>query len=260
MPKGCGGRRLQHAFDLTWALIEREVKVQYKATAVGLIWALAGPLLQLAVYSFLFSRVLTLDIPNYHLFVFPGILAWTWFQASVNQSTTCITAQPDLIRQPTFRPLVLPVVTVGGTMLNYLMALPLFFGAAALSGFAVHLSALLLPLLILIQFCLTVGIGYWVAALNVVFRDTQRIVQVVLQLSTFLTPVFYSEKSVPDEWAFVYTINPMSVMIRAYRDVLYVGRAPEHVPLLLVTLVGVVMLVTGKRYFDRMRGRFVEET
>src|SRR5690606_27410103 len=89
----------RHALDLTWVLIEREVKIQYKATAIGFVWALAGPLLQLGVYSFLFSRVLTLDIPNYHLFVFPGILAWTWFQASLSQAAVCITAQPELIRQ-----------------------------------------------------------------------------------------------------------------------------------------------------------------
>jgi lipopolysaccharide transport system permease protein len=260
MPNGGDRRRFQHALDLTLALIEREVKVQYKATAVGFLWALAGPLLQLAVYSFLFSRVLTLDIPNYHLFVFPGILAWTWFQASVNQSAICITSQPELIRQPTFRPLVLPIVTVGGTLLNYLMALPLFFVAAVLSGFAIHLSALLLPLLLVIQFCLTAGLGYLLAALNVVFRDTQRIVQVLLQLAMFLTPVFYSAKSVPEEWVFLYSINPMSVMIGAYRDVLYFGRTPDVLPLVLVSGVSLVMLVSGKRYFERMRGRFVEET
>lgn len=260
MPNGRERRRVQHALDLTLALIEREVKVQYKATAIGVMWALAGPLLQLAVYSFLFSRVLTLDIPNYHLFVFPGILAWTWFQASVNQSTTCITSQPELIRQPTFRPLVLPIVTVGGTLLNYLMALPLFFVAAAFSGFSLHLSGLLLPLLLVIQFCLTVGIGYWVAALNVVFRDTQRIVQVLLQLAMFLTPVFYSAKSVPEEWAFVYVVNPMSILIDAYRDVLYFGRSPSALPLVIVGAIGVALLVFGRRYFQHMRGRFVEET
>lgn len=250
----------RHALDLTWVLIEREVKVQYKATAVGFLWALAGPLLQLGVYSFLFSRVLTLDIPNYHLFVFPGILAWTWFQASLNQAAVCITAQPELIRQPTFRPLVLPIVTVGVTLLNFLMALPLYFGAVLLSDLALHVSVLYLPLLLLIQFCLTTGLGYLAAALNVVFRDTQRIVQVLLQLAMFLTPVFYGVRNVPAEWAFVYVVNPMSVLIGAYRDVLYFGRAPAIAPLLVLSAVSAVLLLLGRRYFERMRGRFVEET
>lgn len=250
----------QHTWDLTLALIEREVKVQYKATAVGVAWAVAGPLLQLCVYTFLFSRVLSLNIAHYPLFVFPGILAWAWFQSSVNQASTCITAQPDLIRQPTFRPTVLPVVTVGVALINYLLALPLFFVAAWWDGVSVGACALLLPLLWTLQFCFTVGISYWVAALNVVFRDTQRIVQVVLQLALFLTPVFYAADSTPARWSFLFVINPMSILVGAYRDALYFDRMPAALPLLVLSVVSATAWVTGRLYFEHMRGRFVEET
>lgn len=250
----------QHTWDLTLALIEREVKVQYKATAVGIAWAVAGPLLQLCVYTFLFSRVLSLNIAHYPVFVFPGILAWTWFHSSVNQASTCITAQPDLLRQPTFRPTVLPVVTVGTAFINYLLAIPLFFLAAFWNGVTVGVNALILPLLWGVQFCFTVGISYWVAALNVVFRDTQRIVQVLLQLSLFLTPVFYAADSAPARWSFVFAINPMSILIGAYREALYFDRTPEALPLLALGLASAASWAAGRRYFEYMRGRFVEET
>lgn len=254
------GNSWRHAWDLTLALIEREVKVQYKATTVGVAWAVAGPLLQLCVYTFLFSRVLSLGIAHYPSFVFAGILAWSWFQTSINQSSTCITAQPELVRQPTFRPSVLPVVTVGTAFINYLLALPLVFVAAWWDGLDVGANALWLPLLWSVQFGFTAGIAFWVAALNVVFRDTQRIVQVVLQLALFLTPVFYAAESAPPRWSFVFALNPMSIFIGAYRDVLYFDRTPTALPLMALAFVSVASCVTGRCYFERMRGRFVEET
>ena len=252
-------RRARHAFDLAFALLERELKVEYKSTMLGIIWGFATPLVQLVVYSFLFSRVITLRIPNYGLFLFAGLLAWTWFQASLGQAARSITSQGELIRQPGFPVMVLPTVSIATHLVNLLLALPLFFLFATLQGLQIHSIALVLPLLLGLQFILIVGPAYLVAALNVVFRDTERIVAVLLQLCFFLTPVFYGTRNVPKNFAFIYRFNPMAIIIDAYRDVLITGHAPNWRALGAVLAISLVLALVGHRVFERIKNRFVEE-
>ncbi len=252
-------RRARHVFDLAYALLERELKVEYKTTTLGILWGLANPLLQLLVYSFLFNRVISLDIPNYGLFLFPGLLAWTWFQTSLAQGARCITSQRDLVRQPGFPVMVLPAVSVAVDLVNLLLALPLFFLFSAIRGLEPHAVALLLPILLGLQFVLMLGPAYLVGALNVMFRDTERIVAICLQLLFFMTPVFYGVRNIPKSLRFVYKFNPMATLIEAYRDILVLGRAPNWGALAVLLAASVVLVIIGYRAFERMKNRFVEE-
>ena len=138
-------RRFQHLFDLAAVLLGREIKVQYKTTALGVLWGFATPLLQLLVYSFLFRRVIPLDIPDYNLFLFAGLLAWSWFQGSLDQASRSITEQGDLVRQPGFPVMVLPVVSVAVHLVNLLLALPLFLVFAIFAGRPLRITVCCCP-------------------------------------------------------------------------------------------------------------------
>jgi lipopolysaccharide transport system permease protein len=252
-------RKARRVLDLATVLLGREIKVQYKTTVLGIVWGFASPLLQLLVYTFLFSRVLDLGIPNYGLFVFAGLLSWSWFHGSLDQASRSITDQGDLVRQPGFPVMVLPLVSVAAHLINLLLALPLFFVFAVVSGPSIHLTVVFLPLLLLLQFLFVMGPAYLVGACNVQFRDTARIMQVFLQLLLFLTPVFYGVRNVPEKWRFVYGLNPMAVLVNAYRDVLIFGRAPDLGSLAGLFVFSCLLLWVGYRAFDRMKNRFVEE-
>ena len=252
-------RRLQHLFDLAVVLLGREIKAQYRTTTLGVLWGFATPLLQLLVYSFLFRRVIPLDIPNYSLFLFAGLLSWSWFHGSLDQASRSITEQGDLVRQPGFPVMVLPVVAVAVHLVNLLLALPLFFIFATLAGLPLRPVVLFLPLILTVQFLLILGPAYLLGACNVRFRDTARIAQVMLQLLLFLTPVFYGASSVPENVRGFYRLNPMTTLVDAYRAVLLFGHAPEWRGLILVLGLSSVLLWFGYRTFERMKNGFVED-
>lgn len=253
-------RRLIYLRDLLRELVVREMKAQYKNSVLGVAWSLLNPLLQLLVFTFLFRVVLPLGIEKYPAFAFCGLLAWTWFQLSLLQATGAITSHRELIRRPGFPASVLPVVTVTHNLFNFLLALPLLFGVILINGGTLHASLLVLPLIMTIQFALVLSFAYLLATANVLFRDTQHLIGVGLQLLFFLTPVFYSVKDrVPPKYELFYNLNPLVHLLGAYRAVLIDGRMPEVSTLFYLAMAATLLLAIGYRVFVQMRERFVEE-
>lgn len=252
-------RRWEHARDVVAVLVGRDLKVLYKRSSLGFGWALVSPLLQAFIFVLVFRRVLGVPVENYASFVFAGVLIWGWFHASVQQATTLITNSRALVRQPGFPLVLLPVVTIAVRLFHFALALPFLFGLLWFQGIRPAPSWILLPVLTIVQFALTAGIAYPLAALNVRLRDTQYVVTVLLQLTMYLTPVFYSLSSVPPElhgWLF---INPMVPLLEAWRAVLLYGQWPDPVHLSAIVLFGGILLLVGRRFFITQSRRFVEE-
>jgi lipopolysaccharide transport system permease protein len=252
-------RKIAHFFDLLRELVDRDMKLLYKRSALGIAWTLINPLLQLAVFSFVFRSVIPVNIPQYSSFAFSGLLIWGWSQTALFQSTGLITSNLTLIRQPNFPTAILPVVTTTTGLVHFLLALPVLIIFLAIDGVQPNSVLLLLPLLILIQFILTVSLAYPLAALNVTFRDTQHTLGVLLQMLFYLTPIFYDLNSVPKEYQVFYQLNPMVPLIEAYRAVLLRGVQPDWPTLLIVSAVVAALLPIGLGIFRRQSDRFVEE-
>jgi len=252
-------RRLQHAWDVIAVLIERDLKVLYKRSLLGIGWALAGPLLQLLIFVLIFRRVLFVPVENYASFVFIGVLVWGWFHASLVQSTSLITNNRALVRQPGFPLALLPHVTVGVRLFHFALAIPFLAGLLWWQGVRPAWSWLSLPVLILAQFALTTGVAYPLAALNVRMRDTQHIVGVALQLLMYLTPIFYSLESVPEALRPWLCLNPMVFVIETWRSVLLRAQWPDPVVLGILAAFAGILLVAGRRAFVAQSHRFVEE-
>ena len=252
-------RKIAHFFDLLRVLVDRDMKLLYKRSALGIAWTLINPLLQLAVFSFVFRSVIPINIPQFSSFAFSGLLIWTWSQTALFQATGLITSNKALIRQPNFPTAILPVVTTMTGLIHFLLALPVLIIFLAVDGIRPSSTLFLLPLLMVIQFVLTVGLAYPLAAINVTFRDTQHTLGVLLQMLFYLTPIFYDLNSVPKEFQPFYQLNPMVPLLEAYRAILLKGTQPDWQALLIVSLVVAVILPIGLAIFRRQSNTFVEE-
>lgn len=252
-------RRMAHLFDLLRELVDRDMKLLYKRSTLGIAWTLINPLLQLAVFSFVFKTVIPVNVPQFSSFAFSGLLIWNWTQTALFQSTGLITSNRALIRQPNFPIAILPVVTTTTGLIHFLLALPVLIIFLAIDGIQPNAVLLYMPVLMLIQFFLTVSFAYPLAAMNVTFRDTQHTLGVVLQMLFYLTPIFYNLDSIPKDFLPFYQFNPMVLLIEAYRAILLKGTQPDWQSLLTVSLIVAVLLPIGLGIFRRQSDRFVEE-
>ena len=252
-------RRLIYLRDLLRELVVREMRLRYERSILGMAWSILNPLAQMLVYNFLFRVVFRLDIPNYPVFVFTGVLAWNWFHQALMLTTGAITNNRELIRQPGFPLAVLPVVTVATPLVDLLSALPVLLCFLLLGGGRLTGALLALPLVVGIQFLLIQGLGYLLASIHVTFRDTQHLLGVALMLLFYLTPVFYRADMVPESFQPIYNLNPMVHLIGAYRAILIEDSLPDwHTLLILAPLVG-VLAWGGWAVFVRASYHFAEE-
>lgn len=251
--------RPAYLYDLLQELVSREMKLLYKRSLLGIAWTLINPLLQLAVFSFVFSVVIPMNINSYSSFAFSGLLIWNWFSTSLFQATGLITSNRPLIRLPKFPTAILPVVTVTTGLIHFLLALPILVIFLSLDGIEPKPIIFILPILIVLQFVLTVSLAYPLAALNVTFRDTQHTLGVLLQMLFYLTPIFYDVQNVPAAIRPFYYLNPMVSIVEAYRDVLIRGVQPNWLTLLAVGAATVILLPLGHQIFASASHRFVEE-
>lgn len=245
--------------DLLWVLVARDLKLRYKRSVLGVAWTLVLPLAQFLVIHFIFTEVLPLNMPNYAALVFSGLISWAWFHASLQFGALSVVGNRDMIRQTGFPLAVLPLVTVASNFIHFLLALPvlavILFYEQLHSGWAL----LAFPVVVAIQFALTLGLAYLVAVLQVYFRDTQHLLTVVLSLLMFLTPIFYDAKRVPANFQPIYRLNPMVHIIGAYRSILMDGTPPGLGSMLGVGTVSALLLACAFGIYVRASRRFVEE-
>jgi lipopolysaccharide transport system permease protein len=239
--------------------VARDLKLRYKRSVLGIAWSLLNPLLQLVVFSFVFRFIIPLHIPDYTLFLFSGILMWSWFQASLYSATSTIVDNPTLIRQPGFPSGILPVVTVMSNTINFLLALPVLLISVWATGHPPTAAILTLPLVILVQFVLTLSISYYLAVLHVPYRDTQYLLSILLMLGFYLVPIFYNSAAVPARFQPIYRLNPAVGILEGYRAILLHGQIPQLLPLALTFFLSLVVLGLGWSLFTRVSYSFIEE-
>jgi lipopolysaccharide transport system permease protein len=245
--------------DLLRELVARDIKLRYKRSILGIAWSLLVPLAQLVVLYLVFHHMFPLNIPNYTTFLFTGILPWTWFQSSLLAASGTIVDNRDLVRQAGFPVAVLPTTTVISQLIHFLLALPILSVFLLLDGYRFGIALLALPLVILIQFVLTLSLAYVVATFQVTFRDTQYLLGIFLYLFFYLTPVFYDAALIPASVQPLFQINPLSHLLAAYRAIFMRGELPAAWPLLMLSILSTVILMAGYTIFIRARDQFVEE-
>ena len=248
------GRGWRYYRDLVAHLVGSQLTARYRRSLLGWLWAVALPLAQLGVFYFVFTEVMPTAREHFLLFLFTGIITWSWFANALTGAATSLVGRRDLVLRPGFPTVILPIVAVLVAMVDYLLAFPLLLiGAIVALGF--HPVYVLLPALIAAQFVFTAGLSLLVAPLNVFFRDVAHLLGVALTLFFFVSPVLYSGDQVPARFASIYALNPMAQLIDGYRTILLERRPPDAMSLTITAAAAMACLVIGMVVFNSLRHR-----
>ena len=247
-----------HTRDTVARLVYIELAARHRGSALGWLWAIAPPLLMLVATSFVFTRVIPLDIPDYPVFLLVGILSWTMFARAVGDGTSSLEQRSELVRRPGFATPLLPIVVVLVALVDYVLAAPVLLVALAVTT-GVHATWLLVVPVLAIQVLLCAGIALLLSPLQIYLRDVRQVVAVALAVGFWLTPVFYEKDQVPGEVEWLYTLNPMQYLLEAQRELFILGTVPDLGPLALVALASTGLLACAWLVFDRMRDALPEQ-
>ncbi len=247
------------------ALVARELKARYRGSVLGFLWSFVNPLLLLLIYNFVFTKVMPdargKELEPYALFLFCGLLPWTWFSSSLLESANVLIAGGNLIRKVMFPAEVLPIVTVLAGLVHYALGLLVLAAFFVYYGHPIVPANLAwLPVVVTIQLALTLGLSLLIAALTVHFRDLRDLLQNLLTLWFFGTPIIYPLSRAPESARWLFNLNPFTHLAVSYQDVLF---RPEPFAgwrrLLVVGAGSLVMFVIGYVVFDRLRDTLAEE-
>lgn len=255
--------------DLVWNLVARDLKVRYKNSVLGIVWSMLNPLGMMLVFTVVFTILIPNNsIERFPIFVMCGLLPWNWFSGSVVGSIYSVVNSASLVKKVFFPREVLPISVVLSNLVHFLLALVVLLGMMLVSGTPLTRWILLLPLLIAIQFVFTMGLGFFLSAVNVHFRDTAPIMDVLMLAWFFLTPVVYSTDLIPQVKVILgyeipvqrlaYIVNPMASLIASYRVILYNGAPPDLGFLLRTVVTAIACFVIGYLYFVRSSKNFGE--
>jgi len=257
--------RLSRYRGLIQSLVARELKARYRGSVLGFFWSFINPLLLLLVYSFVFKYVLPANfkgIEHYELFLFCGLLPWTWFSSSLMESSSVLISGGNLIKKVLFPAEVLPIVTVVANMVHF------FFGLPILVAFLIYFDApigvvelLWFPVAVLVQLIFTLGCALILSALTVHFRDIRDILGHLITIWFFATPIIYPYTQMTEPWQKrLLNANPMSHLTITYQEILFFNGPVGHWKwLLAVGAASVVFFLFGYFVFDRLRDTFAEE-
>jgi ABC-type polysaccharide/polyol phosphate export permease len=244
------------------SLVSRELKARYRGSVLGFFWSFVNPLLLLLVYVAVFTVILPGRHPEstepFALFLFCGILPWSFLSASLLESSGVLIAGGNLIKKVLFPAEVLPVVTVLTNLVQFILGLPVLLGFLVAYG-KLQPSALLLPLPILVQLVFTLGLALVVSALTVHFRDVQSILGHLVHLWFFATPVLYLYGETGGLLRVCLRLNPMSHVVVSVQQMLFDGYFDHWKGLGLAALVSVIVFAFGALFFDRLRDTLAEE-
>ncbi|MEO6324382.1 MAG: ABC transporter permease [Thermoanaerobaculia bacterium] len=254
---------------LVGVLTTRELKARYRGSVLGFFWSLLNPLLMLGVYTLVFQYVMpnrSASMRPYALFLFTGLLPWNWLAASLTDASGALPTHGSLLRKILFPAEVLPLVAVLAQGVHFLLGLPILLAGLVLAQFGFFegtvtfgLPLLQVPLLLVIEGLFLLGLGFFLSALTVHFRDVRDLLTTAIPLWFFATPILYSLKDLkPGRITGILKLNPVAPLFAGWHDALFFGRwiSPAHWG--LMTLIAVVTFVVGFAFFDRLRDSFAE--
>lgn len=253
-------RELYRHRALLGALVWRDLKARYRGSVLGYLWTLANPVMLLGVYYLVFTRYTrAVDLPDYPLFLFVGLLPWLWLAGSIAVGANSIVGGGTLITRVCIPPQVLPAVTVLSTLVNFTLALPVALVAGLVLGRPPSAVVVLLPLVAALELLFLYAIVLALAAVTVRFRDVTFLVQSMLGMWFFLTPVAYPLASVPEAYRGLVLANPATPLLLAFQQILFFGQAPSVGTLAAAALWALGLLLVGVRLFEALRDGLAEE-
>ena len=263
-----GRAERQYWFDL-WLYRElfqilawRDLAVRYKQTVIGVAWALIRPLLLMFIFTLLFGRIAKLPSDGntpYALMVFAAMLPWQFFSGALTESSNSLIQNTNLISKIYFPRLIIPAAAVITSLVDLLVSFVLMLGMMAFYNYWPDWHILFLPLFIALAFAVAIGLGLWLCALNVEYRDFRYIVPFIVQVGLYVSPVGFSSSVVPEQWRLFYSLNPMVGVIDGFRWSVLRGEVQLYWPGLLFSIgLTLALCYSGIAYFRKMERTFAD--
>lgn len=246
--------------ELFWFLMLRDIKVRYKQTILGASWAVIQPFFTMVVFSLFFGHLAKVpsDNLNYPIFSFAALVPWTFFANGLALSSNSLVGSASLITKVFFPRLIVPAAAVASGVLDLLIAMVVLTGMMAYYGIALKLTVLWVVPLILLAIVTALGVGLWLSALNVEYRDVRHAVPFLVQIWMFITPVAYPSSLLSEPWRTIYGLNPMAGVVEGFRWALLGTNTAPGAILAVSSMTAVAVLVGGVLYFNRMERTFAD--
>ena len=239
--------------------IKKDVGGKYKNSFLGVLWSFVNPLLQIAVYAFVFQIILKSNIENYAVYLCCGLVPWQYFSSVVLRGAAVIIDNGNVIKKVYFPREILPISVVTSEGVNFLISTIIILGFVIFGGIGLSINILWYFLIVAIQYIVSIGVAFLVSSLTVYFRDLLHILGIIMQLLFYATPIVYAIDSVPSKFQWLVKLNPMSYLITGYRDIFYNKTMPSFHGLLIAFTMGIILITVGYLVFKKLEKRFAEE-
>jgi len=245
--------------ELFFVLVQRDIKVRYKQTVLGVVWAVLQPLLTMAIFTVVFGGLAKIpsDGYPYAIFIFAALLPWTFFANSVGISSLSLVNSANMVSKVYFPRVIVPLASIGGGLIDLMISVLVLFALMLWYGVGWSPNLLLAPVLLLAVVFIALGVGTLLSALTVAYRDFRFVVPFMVQIWMYATPVVYPASLVPEKWQWVLYLNPMAGVIDAFRSA-FLGRPFDWSSIGISLCVGVVIFIWGVAYFEKVERRFAD--
>ncbi|MBD2139534.1 ABC transporter permease [Anabaena sp. FACHB-1237] len=247
--------------ELFYFLAWRDILVRYKQTVIGIVWALIRPFLTMVVFTVVFGQLAKLPSEGapYPILVFSAMLPWQFFSNSLSECSNSLITNANLLSKVYFPRLVVPTSAVVVSFVDFMISGMILLALMIWYNFVPSWRILTLPLFIGIAFAASMGAGLWLASLNVQYRDFRFIVPFIVQFGLYISPVGFSSSIVPEQWRFIYSLNPMVGVIDGFRWAILGGNSQFYLPGFILSMgLVILLLVSGIWYFRKMERTFAD--
>lgn len=253
-------RELWEFRELLYFFAWRDIKVRYKQTVMGVLWAIIQPFLTMIIFSLFFGRLA--NVPSdglpYPVFSYAALVPWTFFANALAQASNSLVINANMIKKIYFPRLALPIASVLAGVIDFVLAFVVLLGIMLYYGLVPTINIIWLPFFVLLALVTSLGVSLWLAAMNVQFRDVHYTIPFLTQAWLFVTPIAYPSSLLPEPWRTLYGLNPMAGVVEGFRwALLGTGTAPGKM-IIISALVAITLFVSGSFYFRRMEQSFAD--
>ena len=251
-------KRLYNYRELLKTSISKEIRGKYKNSFLGILWSFLNPLLQIAVYALVFPLIMQTN-DNYVIFLVCGLIPWLFFSTAINKAAFTIIENGGIIKKVYFPREILPISVVTSECINFIISTVIILILILITGYGFSWNIIFYPIILLIQFVITLSFSFLLSAITVYVRDLAHFVGVALQLLFYATPICYASGRIPTDYQWIMKFNPMAYIIDGYRAIFYDKTIPNFSELNLIFIVGIILCIINYMIFNKLQKGFAEQ-
>lgn len=250
---------LRHYREFLKSNVKKDIRGKYKGSFLGVLWSFINPLLSVLVYAIVFPYIMRIKVENYLIYLITGIIPWTFFTSSINMGLISVLSNADIIKKVYFPRIILPISTVTSCLVNFLISCLIIVLFCLGSGLGISFQILWLPLIAIIQYIMLLGFTFILSAIEMYMRDIEHIVNFILSMAFYVTPILYTPDIFPENLAWVLKVNPMAYLVNAYRSIFFYQKMPDLIGLGVVSIFSIFLFMIGYLIFGKLQKGFAEE-